>query len=172
MTELEAGQLVEHMGALWENWKRTDQQVSLWVKLLKPHDYDKALAAVEAAWTCRNYGKPDPSTILGKIREAEPTVEGEDQDAPDPYRFGVFIQCVNPDKSGRGSPGWFVPVIPAPCQHGMSGDRLMAIAQGWTVKHAEMYGGVWEVVIEATPAQMFEKSAGIKAEMRNLEAVG
>lgn len=169
MVETEALDLIEHMSQLWTTWKHTDAQVDLWVKVLKPHEYDVAKHAIDAAWTVKNYGKPDPNTILAKIRAAEPQTDPERSESPDPHRHGVYIICVCVDDAGGGRPGWFVPIIPAPCQD-LSPDRLVEIAQAWAVSHAAQYGGIWEVMQGVTIPQMVERSSRVRVEMANLEA--
>jgi hypothetical protein len=74
----------------------------------------------------------------------------------------VYIMCTGKDERGKGNVGWFLPILIWPFGKTYTADQYHRNAEAFAQKHADFYGGVWEVVAQTNQLQMLQRAAKLR----------
>jgi len=151
MLKSDLERLLGHMEQLWPRWDRTKAILELWKKTLAPLDYERSKQAAGAhKIETGGYRSPQLKGFLEKYRQTRGGAGPAQRDSGTGGYARVYIRCVEAPPEYPGRKGRIVPVCFGTDTNVPGPDKVQAIAQTMADKHAELYGGEWQVFGDPT----------------------
>lgn len=155
MLHHEAMTLLDWMRKLWHTtWEPSDAEIDEWVRVFEPISYYSAQNAVRAAWKRKNFGRPVPHAVLAMLHAQTERTATPAQSEADPNAKDTWIICVADGHACRIGTYHQV-IVPSGSP---STEQVHAAAHEMSRQHAELYGGTWEVYVEASARDVLYQS--------------
>ena len=129
-----------------------------WHWRLRAFDTDTLTEAVRQHKTTEDWRAPS----VKKVHEYAKTIQmrnspkrerRDDAGVPEAH---TYIMCVSKDDNGRGTVGWFVPILLWPFRTKWKPDDYAAVAEQQRLIHARR-GGIWEIFTHTTHGDMLKR---------------
>ncbi len=140
----------EELKGLWPQWTPTDAEMRVWMAVLADDDHGVAQRALQQCFCeqAGNYTRPKPAPLLAKLRSLRVATAGARRSQQADIRTRVFLECIE-------APSWNVHlaqrrvgVYVLPVERLEDVDYVGRCAESMRRRFAQLYGGVWIVVVE------------------------
>lgn len=152
----------------WSRSEFSGVEMGDWYWRLGEFDIETITQAVRRHKACEDYKTPSLKKVYAYAkaigadkRPRQPRSEGSG--VPESH---VYIMCVAKDFDGCGPVGRYLPVLMWPFGKTCTAEQYRRNAEAFAKKHADFYGGVWEVFTQTRRLEIMRQSTqlrGIKA---------